>query len=177
MTRKILAVAAASVIALLLIVPAAATAQEGATAVALDVVRQVAIDPTTYAPAVISFVATSQDWKTSQVLFSHGWVEANPRFTVSGLPNDVPVAYSEGKRMIRRDALTLLQYSMLNNVAAAVGSRLLMSRYPSHKKLVRVLSWVERIAFASLVTYRNSADHLRQAGTNRRLAREYGYSP
>ena len=98
-----------------------------------------------------------------------------PRFTISGRPNDTPVSYREGRRMIRGTALTILQYSVVNNVSAGIGSRLLETRYPSHKKLIRALSWIERIGFASFVTYRNSADHIRQARTNHRLAREHGY--
>ena len=65
---------------------------------------------------VISYEAIQQDWKTSQVLFANGWVEQNPRFTVSGRANDVPVSYEEGTRRIRRAALTVLQYSAANNV-------------------------------------------------------------
>jgi hypothetical protein len=32
-------------------------------------------------------------------------MELNPRFTISGLPNDVPVSYSEGRRRILSDAV------------------------------------------------------------------------
>ena len=37
-------------------------------------------------------------------------------------------------------------------------------------------SQVERIVFASILTYSNSADHFRQAFANRCLAREHGYA-
>ena len=143
---------------------------------AWDVARAALIDPTTYAPALISYKAIQQDWKTSQVLFTNGWVEQNPKFTISGRPNDVPVSYDAGTRRIRRAALTVLQYSAANNVGTLVVERLLIARYPHRKTLIRTLSWVERIAFASALTYRNSADHFRQASKNRRLAREYGYT-
>ena len=146
-------------------------------AVAWEVARAVLIDPTTFAPAVISYCAIRQDWKTSQVLFANGWVEQNPRFTISGRANDVPVSHGEGTRRIRVAALGVLQYSAANNVSVAVVERLLVTRYPHRKTLIRTLSWVERIAFASVLTYRNSAEHLRQASSNRRLAREYGYLP
>lgn len=62
---------------------------------AWDVARAALSDPTTYVPALISYKAMQQDWKTSQVLFMNGWVEQNSRFTVSGRPNDVPVSASE----------------------------------------------------------------------------------
>ena len=143
---------------------------------AWDVARAVLIDPTTYAPAVISYEAMGGDWKTSQVLFAHGWLEKNPRFTLSGRANDMPVDYSEGADRIRGAALTVLQYSVLNNVGAGVVERLLVARYPRRKNLIRTLSWVERIAFASLLAYSNSADHFRQASSNRQLAADYGYS-
>lgn len=144
---------------------------------ARDVALRVAIDPTTYAPAIISYKATMFDWRTSQVLFANGWVEANQRFTVSGRPFDTPVTYDTGKRRIRQASLAVLGYSILNNSAAVVGERLLVRRFPSKRKLIRVLSWSERIAYASLMTYLNSADHIRQGRENQRVAREYGYSP
>jgi hypothetical protein len=143
---------------------------------AWDVARAVLVDPTTYAPALISYESMRQDWKTSQVLFTHGWLEQNRRFTISGRANDVPLAYGEGMSRIRGAALTVLQHSTVNNLGARIAERLLVARYPHRKTIIRTLSWVERIAFASLLTYSNSADHLRQASSNRRLAREYGYT-
>lgn len=143
---------------------------------AWDVARAVLIDPTTFAPAVISYSAIQEDWKTSQILFAHGWLEQNPRFTISGRANDVPVGYGEGTKRARIAALGVLQYSTANNASVAAVERLLVARYPQRKTLIRTLSWVERIAFASILTYRNSAAHLRQASTNRRQAREYGYT-
>ena len=156
--------------------PSVLAQTEDVRPLAWDVARAALIDPTTYAPALISYAAIRQDWKTSQVLFANGWVEQNPRFTVSGRANDVPVSYDAGMRRIRWTALTVLQYSAVNNVGTLVVERLLIARYPHRKTLIRTLSWVERIAFASALTYRNSADHLRQASKNRHLAREYGYT-
>ena len=173
MTLRILI--AATILALAPLVSFAQT--EERRAVAWDVARSVLIDPTTYAPAVISYESMLQDWKTSQVLFSHGWLERNPRFTVSGRRDDVPVAYGEGASRIRGAALRVLQYSALNNAGVGIVERLLVARYPRRKTFIRTLSWVERISFASLLAYSNSADHLRQASVNRRLAREYGYVP
>jgi hypothetical protein len=163
----------------LLLAPAVAAGGEPAEPsrpFAWDVARAVLIDPTTYAPAVISHAAMMSDWKTSQVLFAHGWYEANPRFTVTGLPGDVPVSYNEGQRRIRSASWKVLQYSLLNNAAMGVGERWLASRYPHRKTLITTISWIERIAYASILTYRNSAGHLRQAGDNRRLAVEFGYT-
>ena len=166
------------IVAMLLSIPtASALAQaEESRPFAWSVARATLIDPTTYAPALISYRAIQQDWKTSQVLFANGWFEQNPRYTVSGKANDIPVSYNEGTRRIRGAALTMLRDSTVNNVSAGVVERLLIARYPHRKTLIRALSWAERIAFASLSTYRNSADHIRQASTNRRLARDYGYT-
>jgi hypothetical protein len=163
-------------VAILALVPLSASGQaEQERQVGWAVARAVLIDPTTYAPAVISYSAMLSDWNTSQVLFDHGWLEMNRRFTISGRPNDVPVSYDEGRQQIRQEALMVLGFSAMNNTAVAVGERLLIARYPSHRKLIRTLSWVERIAYASFIAYRNSADHFRQAEANRKLARAYGY--
>ena len=87
---------------------------------AWGVVRAVLVDPTTFAPGVISYASIRQDWKTSQVLFTHGWLEQNPRFTISGRANDVPVVYHVGIGRIRGVALTVLQYSAINNLSAGI---------------------------------------------------------
>jgi len=161
----------------LLLVPTCVSGQiEPSRPFAWDVSRAVLIDPTTYVPAVIAHEAMMRDWRTSQLLFAHGWREANPRYTVTGLPDDVPVSYDEGKDRIRGASLRVLEYSALNNAVAGVSERLLISKYPDHKKLIRTLSWVERIGYASFIAYRNSAVHFRQAEENQRLAREFGYA-
>jgi hypothetical protein len=51
----------------------------------------------------------------------------------------------------------------------------LTEKYPQHRKLFKVLSWVERIAFASYVSYAASANHFKQSERNRQLAIQYGY--
>lgn len=170
-------IAAVVIVTASLLAPTPASAQEDTGNVAWSLTRSVLVDPTTFAPAAISYEAMRRDWKTSQVLFAHGWLEANPRFTVSGRPNDVPVSDAGGTRRIRGVALSVLRNSAVNNLAVGIGARLCVARYPSHKTLIRTISWVERLAFASVITYRNSVDHVRQADMNRRIAREYGYSP
>ena len=162
----------------LVLTPSSAGSQttEPARPFAWEVARAVLIDPTTYVPAVIVHEAMMSDWKTSQVLFAHGWRESNPKFTVSGLPNDVPVSYSEGDRRIHGASLKVLGYSVLNNAAVDIGARLVTSRYPHRRTLIRTVSWIERIGYASIIAYRNSASHVRQSKENRRLAREFGYA-
>ena len=67
--------------------PASALAQtEERRPFAWDVARAVLVDPTTYAPALISYESMRQDWKTSQVLFAHGWLEQNRGSPSAGAP-------------------------------------------------------------------------------------------
>jgi hypothetical protein len=140
-----------------------------------ELVRDVAGDPTTYAPSGIAYVATRLDWASSQPLFRHGFVEGNARFTVSGYANDVPIDYGAGKRRILIDALKNLGPSLANNFANRVVEHTLIQRYPTHKRLVQTLAWVERISFAAMMSYHLSASHFRQWRANERLVRQLGY--
>jgi hypothetical protein len=163
-------------LSMMMLMPAIASAQAEADSNFLwDVTKAVVFDPTTYAPATLSYTSMKMDWESSQTLFKHGWVEQNHRFTISGRPNDVPVSVGEGNRRIRQMALLHLQESLVNNVAANVFERVLAEKYPQHRKLFKVLSWVERIAFASYVSYVASASHFKQTERNRQLAIQYGY--
>ena len=163
-------------LSMLILVPATASAQtEADSNIVWDVTKAVLFDPTTYAPAALSYTSMKMDWNSSQPLFRNGWVEQNRRFTLSGRANDVPVTYAEGNKRIRQMALLHLQESLINNVAANVFERVLADKYPQHRKLFKVLSWVERIAFASYVSYVASASHFKQTERNRQLALEYGY--
>jgi hypothetical protein len=139
-----------------------------------DVFKRVVFDPTTYAPAVITYGATMRDWNTSQPFFNNGYLERNARFTTSGLPNDRPISYQAGRQRILRDAFINLQVSLVNNVTDQVIERVLVTRYPQHRKLFRTLGWIERIGFASFMSYQLSSQHFRQANLNERRAREMG---
>jgi hypothetical protein len=159
-----------------ILTPAIASAQaETDSNVFWDVTKAVVFDPTTYAPAALSYTALKMDWDSSQTLFRNGWVEQNHRFTISGRPNEMPVSYEEGNRRIRQMALLHLQESLVNNAAANIFERVLAEKYPQHRKLFKVLSWVERIGFASYVSYMASANHFRQTERNRQLAIQFGY--
>jgi hypothetical protein len=140
-----------------------------------DLTRDVLFDPTTWAPASISFTATRLDWTSSQVFFRQGILERNPRFTVSGLSPGVPLGYGDGNRKILGDTLAILQMSVINNVSSNLIERVLLKNHPERGKLLRTLGWIERIAFASYWSHRLSAAHFEQWRTNERLAREYGY--
>jgi hypothetical protein len=136
-------------------------------------VKGVAFDPTTYAPVVIAYYATVRDWNTSQPLFEHGMYEMNPRFTVSGLPNDKPISHADGKRQIFGDAFLNLDVSAVSNAAEQVVERMLVKRYPDHRKLVRGLGWVQRIALSSYLSYQLSIQHFRQAQLNEQMALKF----
>jgi hypothetical protein len=163
-------------LSMMVLMPAIASAQaETDTNVFWDVTKAVVFDPTTYAPATLTYTSMKMDWDSSQTLFRNGWVEQNHRFTVSGRPNDLPISFADGNKKIRNMALLHLQESLINNTAANVFERVLAERYPQHRTLFKVLSWVERIAFASYVSYAASANHFKQAERNRQLAIQFGY--
>jgi hypothetical protein len=163
-------------LAMMILTPAAASAQsETDSNLFWDVTKAVVFDPTTYAPATLSYTSMKLDWDTSQPLFRNGWVEQNYRFTLSGRPNDIPVSYVDGNKRIRQMALLHLQESIVNNVAANIFERVLANKYPQHRKLFKVLSWAERIAFASVMSYYASAQHFKQAERNRQMALQFGY--
>jgi len=116
-----------------------------------------------------------RDWRTSQPFFQHGFHESNARFTVNGLPNDVAVSYGAGRRIIRADALESLKRSAVNNVAEQIIERVLVNKYPNHRKFIRAVGWAQRISFASFKAYRLSAPHYRQAAQNAQLAEQLGF--
>jgi hypothetical protein len=156
-----------------ILIPCSAFAQEQHSPVG-DTVKSVIFDPTTYAPAIIAYDATMRDWNTSQPFFRAGYVEHNERFTLTGRPNDVPMSYGDGQRRILTDALVNLQMSLVNNFADQMFERMLITRFPEHRKLVRTLGWIERVSFASFMSYQLSAQHYRQAGMNAQRAQQMG---
>ena len=161
---------------IVILTPAVASAQsETDSNLFWDVTKAVVLDPTTYAPATLSYTSMKLDWNTSQPLFRNGWVEQNHRFTLSGRPNDVPVSYVDGNKRIRQMALLHLQESIVNNTAVNLFERVLANKYPQHRTLFKILSWAERIAFASYMSYYASAQHFKQAERNRQMALQFGY--
>ena len=131
---------------------------EHARSIAIDVLK----DPTTYAPAVASEVGKSLDWLSSQRFFAAGYVEDNPFYTVTGLPHDRPVSRATGHRINLEASLQVLAFSATNNALCSVATRALTARWPQHKRLIRVASVVERVAFAAGTGYLNSAKNFRQ---------------
>ena len=162
--------------ALILLVVSAATAQDRTPPVSVrDVIRNVALDPTTYAPAIVAWEAMRLDWRSSQVFFERGWIEQNPRFTVSGRAGDIAIPYAAGNRLIVKDAFANLRVPLVNNVSERVVERLLQTRYPNHRRLLRAAGWAERLTMASILSYRRSAEHFRQWKDNERRAQQLGF--
>ena len=120
----------AALLASRVLVPSAVLAQDSNAPgkIVWDVAKSVVFDPTTYAPAIIGYTSQRADWNTSQILFQAGWVEKNARFTLSGLPDDKPIGYAAGNRLIRKDAVGLFKESVFNNVIAGTAERVLMAR-------------------------------------------------
>lgn len=163
-------------VSLVMLSPSAAVAQEQPRSnVALDVVKGVVFDPTTYTPAILSYTSQRMDWNTSQPLFERGWLEHNQRFTISGRPDDRPISFEAGNRQIMRTAFLHLQESVVNNATTQIFERVLAEKYPNHRRLFKTLGWAERIGFASYVSYLASIDHFKQSQRNVELARQHGY--
>jgi hypothetical protein len=163
------------VVALIMLMTSSVSAQDQEHASFVpDVVKKVILDPTTYAPAIVAWEATRLDWRSSQVFFQIGWFEHNPRFTASGRGDDTAMGYAAGNRQILTDAMANLQLSLVNNVSERVMERLLMPRYPNHRRLLRTIGWIERSAMASYWSYLLSADHFRQWQDNERRAQQLG---
>jgi hypothetical protein len=140
-----------------------------------ETVKGTLLDPTTYVPAIVSYDATMRDWKTSQPFFQNGFMEHNARFTVSGLADTTPVGYGTGKTQILNDALVTLGTSVLQNAGNRLVAHALLERYPTHRKMVKTMAWIERISVASLMSYQRSAQHYRQGQHNEELAAQLGF--
>jgi hypothetical protein len=172
---KLRAVVAAALVLWSTAVLSAQTDEPEATPFVLDVIRSVALDPTTYAPGVITYGAMRLDWNSSQVFFQNGYVEQNAGYTVSGTTNSASISRQAGNRRITARSLKVLQLSLAHNVSAHMVERGLARRYPSHRKLLRVAGHIERFVVASYLSYVMSAVHFRQWQKNQQLAREFGY--
>jgi hypothetical protein len=140
-----------------------------------DALKRALLDPTTYAPAIVSYESQRLDWDSSQAFFRHGITEHNPQFTISGFPDGQPISYGAGNAKILRTSLAVLGASAANNVTDRLFESTLVRRYPNHRKLVHAIGWVERIGVASYLSYQSSVLHFQQWQTNRQVAAQLGY--
>ncbi len=134
-----------------------------------EVVTRVLKDPTTYALPPIVYTAHRLDWDSSQKLFGHGYLEANPKFTLTGRVDDVPISHAAGKRRILRYSAATIGRSMLNNGICAVVERRLIDRAPHRRKLIRTLGWIERGMVTAYWSYRLSHNQVGQWRDNERV--------
>lgn len=123
-------------------------------------------DPTTYVTPSLYLHSAHQDWSSSQPYFRAGWLESNPRFTISGQPDSIPVSYEDGEEIIRRDAIQHLAISYIHNTTSRFFQSALERHYPSHKKLIHWVGLMERIGFCSFNAYIYSHQHYHQAHLN-----------
>ena len=128
-------------------------------------------DPTTYALPPIVYTAHRLDWDSSQKLFAHGYLEANPKFTLSGRVDDVPISHAAGNRRILRYSASMIGRSALNNGICALVERRLIERAPHRRKLIRTLGWIERGFVTAYWSYRLTHNQVNQWRDNERVLR------
>jgi hypothetical protein len=147
-----------------------ARAGEGSTHSLLgEAFTRVLKDPTTYALPPIVYTAHRLDWDSSQKLFEHGYLEANPKFTLTGRIDDQPISHEAGKRRILRYSAATIGRSMLNNGITAVVERRLIDRAPQHRRLIRALGWLERGMVTAYWSYRLTHNQVSQWRDNERV--------
>jgi hypothetical protein len=134
-----------------------------------EVLVRVLKDPTTYALPPIVYTAHRLDWDSSQKLFAHGYLEANPKFTLTGRIDDVPISYAAGNRRILRYSAATIGRSVLNNGICAVVERRLIDRAPHRRKLIRALGWIERGMVTAYWSYRLTHNQVGQWIDNERV--------
>jgi len=171
MARHLRMVASSIVCALL--ISGVAFAQEKDSSVFGRAIKATLLDPTTVAPAIVTYDGTMRDWKTSQPFFAHGFVEMNARFTRSGRPGDVAVSYEVGKQQILRDSLNVLAVSAVHNFSTQLIEQALRNRFPEHARAVTIFGWIERAAVASVMTYELAGPHYTQWRMNQQMMTQY----
>jgi hypothetical protein len=172
MTRQLRTFAACVVLSLVCV--PFARAQESTPSTFGRALKLTVLDPTTYAAPILYFDSTVRDWNTSQVFFRNGFVERNPRFTVSGLPGDPPLSYGAGRAQITKDAFAVLGVSAVHNFSSQMITQALQTRYPEHRKLIAVIGWAERIGVSSWMSYQVAMPHYRQTQRNQQMIATLG---
>ena len=149
----------------------------GRRSVFAEVFTRVVKDPTTYALPPIVYTAHRLDWDSSQKLFAHGYLEANPKFTLSGRVDDIPISHAAGKRRILRYSASMIGRSALNNGICALVEHRLIERAPHRRKLIRTLGWIERGFVTAYWSYRLTHNQVAQWRDNERVLAGLRTSP
>jgi hypothetical protein len=134
-----------------------------------DMFMRVVKDPTTYALPPIVYTAHRLDWDSSQKLFAHGYLEANPKFTLSGRVDDIPISHAAGKQRILRYSASMIGRSALNNGICALVEHRMIERAPQHRTLIRTLGWIERGVVTAYWSYRLTHNQVGQWLDNERV--------
>jgi hypothetical protein len=151
-------------------IPGDARSGDGSTHSLLgETFTRVLKDPTTYALPPIVYAAHRLDWDSSQKLFAHGYLEANPKFTVTGRVDDLPISHAAGKRRILRYSASMLGRSALNNGICALIERRLIEKAPHRRRLIRTLGWIERGFATAYWSYRLTHNQVHQWRDNERV--------
>jgi hypothetical protein len=137
--------------------------------------RSAVRDATSYTPALVKYGAMHLDWESSQIFFRHGFMERNPRYTVSGLANDLPIDRQAGRKRIAVDSLKVLAYSVPQDLAERAIERTLIRLFPAHRKVFVLAGRIGRVATSTYLSYAVSAVHFRQWQRNEQQARRLGY--
>ncbi len=141
-----------------------------------QIAQSIIKDPTTYIPAGVGYVSTRLDWSSSEVFTSHGWLEKNPAFTKSGLPNDVALSQSDGNRKILSYTLqNLAQSAIANGVERVMVEKVLVPLNPSHEKALKRVGMGIRWGLCAYLTYTLSHDHLVQYSWNLDTSHNLGW--
>src|SRR5690349_7740995 len=81
-----------------LMIAPAVRAQESTPSPFIHALKLTILDPTTYPAPALYYDATMRDWNSSQPFFRNGFVERNPRFTLSGVSGDTAISYGAGQQ-------------------------------------------------------------------------------
>lgn len=158
----------------ILAVPRDAMAQNRVAGFVKDVAKDVLVDPTTYGPLGVSLLGKHLDWETSQIFFENGHGEMNPNYAVNG-PGSKAVSYTIGNRKLIVESLANFSLSVGNNAVISATERLLLNKYPKHRKLVKTIGWIEKVAVNGYIGYESSHLNFRQWRINEDRARQLGY--
>ncbi len=151
-----------------------AMAQNKVAGFVKGVAKDVLVDPTTYGPLGASLLGKKLDWDTSQIFFEHGHGEMNPNYAVNG-PGSKAVSYATGNRKLVVESLLNFQLSIGNNAVTSAAERLLLMKYPEHRKLVKTIGWIEKVAANGYIGYYFSHLNFHQWQANKDRARQLGY--
>ena len=124
-----------------------------------DTLKKSALDGMTYVTPALLAVSSFGDWNSSQRWFKAGYRETNYRLTISGKPNDIPVSYGEGRKIIIVDTIKIAGWSFAINAGSRGLERVLVRHFPDKKREVKIFTRVARTAASGYAAWYFSKDH------------------